>query len=84
MVTFLLLLTGILLVLFSIYPIVPTLYAPAFLHSVLFLVTVVNGTCLKRHLYLYSVVLEFSCVILDLSDSTLRSTPQHFYIAFYY
>ena len=26
----------------------------------------------KRHLYFYSLVLEFSCVILYLSDSTLR------------
>ena len=38
--------TGIFLVLFYIYPIVP--YAPAFLHSFLLLVTVVKGIGLKR------------------------------------
>ena len=48
--------TGIVLVLFYIYPIVP--YAPAFLHSFLLLVTVVKGIGLKRHLYFYSLVLE--------------------------
>ena len=64
--------TGICLVLFYIYPIVP--HSPAFLHSFLLLVTVVKSICLKRHLYFYSVVLEFSCVILYLSDSTPRTS----------
>ena len=48
--------TGIVLVLFYIYQIVP--YAPAFLHSFLLLVTVVKSIGLKRHLYFYSLVLE--------------------------
>ena len=55
---------------FYIYPIVP--YAPAFLHSFLLLVTVLKGIGLKHHLYFYSVVLEFSGVILHVPDSTLR------------
>ena len=46
---FLLLRTGICLVLFYINPIVP--HAPAFLHSFLLLVTVIKGIGLKRHLY---------------------------------
>ena len=44
---FILLGTGICLVLFYIYPIVP--YASAFLHSFLLLVTVVKGIGLKRN-----------------------------------
>ena len=50
-------------------PIVP--YAPAFLHSFLLLVTVVQGIGPKQHTYFYSVVLEFSGVILYLSDNTI-------------
>ena len=46
--------------LFYIYPIVP--YAPAFLHSFLFPVTVVKGIGPKRHIYFYSLVLDvFLC-----------------------
>ena len=52
--------TGIVLVLFYIYPIVS--YASAFLHSFILLVTVVKGKDPKRHTYFYSLVLElFSC-----------------------
>ena len=40
-----------------IYPIVP--HTPAFLHGFQLLVTVVKGIALKRHLYFYSLVLEF-------------------------
>ena len=60
--------TGICLVLFYIYPIPP--YAPAFLHIFLLLVTVVKGKDPKRHLYLYSVVLEFSSAFLHSSCYT--------------
>ena len=49
--------TGIFLVLFYIYPIVP--YAPGFLQSFLLLVTVVKGIGSKHPLYFYSLVLEF-------------------------
>ena len=56
--------------LFYIYSIVP--YAPEFLHSFLFLVTVVKSRDTKRRIYLYSLVLEFSlCYYIDLSDSTI-------------
>ena len=56
-VTFILLSTGIVLVLFYIYPIVP--YAPAFLHCFLLLVTVVKGIDQKRNIYFCLLVLEF-------------------------
>ena len=52
--------TGIVLVLFYIYLIVP--YTPAFLHSFLLLVTVVKGIGPKHQTYFYSLVLElFFC-----------------------
>ena len=69
---FLLLGTVIFLVLIYIYSIVP--HAPEFLHSFLLLVTVVKGQDLKRHAYFYSLVLEVSCVILYLSNSTSRTS----------
>ena len=40
--------------------------APACLQSFLLLGTVVKGIGQNRHLYFYSVVLEFSCIILYL------------------
>ena len=49
--------TGIFLVLFYIYPIVPR--APACFHSFLFAMTVARGIGPKRHLHFYSLVLEF-------------------------
>ena len=54
--TFLLIDTGMVLLLFYIYPIVP--HSPAFLHSFLFLVTVVKSIGLKHNLHYYSLVLE--------------------------
>ena len=55
--------TGIVLVLFYIYSIIPD--ASAFLHGSQLLVTVAKGVDPKRHLYFYPLVLELflSCSI---------------------
>ena len=75
---FLLLGTGIFLVLFYIYAIVP--YAPAFLHSFLLLVTIVKGISPKHHLYLYYLVLAyFLCYSIP---NRQYPTHQHFSTVF--
>ena len=53
---FLLIGTGIVLVLSYIYPIVP--YVPAFLDRFILIVTVAKSMGLEGHLYFYSLVLE--------------------------
>ena len=70
--TFLLRGTRILLVSFYIYPIVP--YAPAVLHSFLLLVTVVKGIGPNSYIFILRGKGIFACVILYLSDSTLRTS----------
>ena len=67
-VIFLLVGTGIGLVLLNIYPIVP--YAPGFLHSFLLLVTVAKGIGLRRSVHFYCLVLElFGLVLLIKRES---------------
>ena len=56
----------------SIYPIVS--YAPAFLHSFLLLVTVVKSIGQKRHYISTPWYWNFSCVLLYLSNSTIRTS----------
>ena len=67
---FLLVGTGIFLVLFYIYPTVP--HAPAFLYSFLFPVTVEKGIGPKGYSYVYSLVLEF--FLCSSKDRTTKGT----------
>ena len=75
--------TGIVLVLFYIYPIVP--YAPAFSHSFLSLVTVAKGIGLKPHIYIYSVVLElFLCSSLYSFFQSFTNSSYSFFNVLHY